>query len=127
MDTGVIGSPGQSDSDFSGAVYTRLVVPLGGRQRRLNCASLYELEIQRLRMELDLARMGLASQGSSGANWQNEGWSSEGTKHTTAAAAPADTPTPKKVVEKAAIEPTPEPAADVPIVTSLAAIGDSLY
>lgn len=126
MDTGVIGSPGQSDADFSGAVYTRLVVPLGGRQKRLNCESLYELEIQRLRMELDLARMGLSSQGSSGANWQNEGWSSEGTKHKMAAAAPANTPAPKKVAEKAVIEPMPEPAADAPIVTSLV-VSDSLY
>jgi hypothetical protein len=129
MDTGVIGSPGQSDSDFSGAVYTRLVVPLGGRQKRLNCESLYELEIQRLRMELDLARMGLSSQGSSGANWQNEGWSSEGTKHKTAAAAPVNTVPPKKTVEKAAKKSTPEPvpAADTPIVTSLVIISDSLY
>lgn len=127
MDTGVIGSPGQGDSDFSGAVYTRLVVPLGGRQKRLNCESLYELEIQRLRMELDLARMGLSSQGSSGTNWQNEGWSSEGTKHKKVAAAPATTPIPKKVVEKSVIEPKPEPAADALIVTSSVVTSDSLY
>lgn len=125
MDTGVIGSPGQDSSDFSGAVYTRLVVPLGGRQKRLNCESLYELEIQRLRMELDLARMGLSSQGSSGANWQDEGWSYEGTKHKAAAPTPANTPIPKKVVEKPTIEP--EPAAAVPIVTSSVVISDSLY
>ncbi len=127
MDTGVIGSPGQSDSDFSGAVYTRLVVPLGGRQKRLNCESLYELEIQRLRMELDLARMGLSSQGSSGANWQEEGWSYEGTKHKAAAPVPAIAPAPKKAVEKATLEPTPEPAAADPIHTGSVAVSDSLY
>lgn len=127
MDTGVIGSPGQDSSDFSGAVYTRLVVPLGGRSKRLNCASLYELEIQRLRMELDLARMGLSSQGSSGANWQDQGWSYEGTKHKAAAPAPSIAPTPKKAVEKATIEPTPEPAAADPIHTGSVAVSDSLY
>lgn len=127
VDTGVIGSPGQSSEDFSGAVYTRLVIPLGGRSKRLNCASLYELEIQRLRMELDLARMGLASQGSSGANWQDEGWSYEGTKHKAAAPAQVNTPTPKKVVEEATLEPTPEPAAAEPIHTGSLAVSDSLY
>ena len=127
MDTGVIGSPGQDSSDFSGAVYTRLVVPLGGRQKRLNCESLYELEIQRLRMELDLARMGLSSQGSTGANWQDEGWSYEGTKHKTAAEPPAQTLPTKKAVEKAAKEPTPVPAASDPIQTSSVAVSDSLY
>jgi hypothetical protein len=42
------------------AVYGRVVIPLGKRPRRVDCTSLYELEIERLRMELELMRMGLA-------------------------------------------------------------------
>jgi len=121
VDSGVIGSPGQSNSDFSGAVYTRLVVPLGGRKKRLDCASLYELEIQRLRMELDLARMGLSGQAG---NWQDQGWSSEGTLHKPSAAVPAG-----KAVATAdrKISAMPVPAADTPVVAPLASIADSLY
>lgn len=121
VDTGVIGSPGQSNADFSGAVYTRLVVPLGGRKKRLDCASLYELEIQRLKMELDLARMGLSGQPT---NWQNQGWSSEGTSHKPVAAAPVQ----KVVAGAAGKSPAlPVPTADTLIVTPVASLANSLY
>lgn len=136
VDTGIIGSPGQDGSEFSGAVYTRLVVPLGGRPKRLNCTSLYELEIQRLRMELDLARMGLSGQESSRTNWQ-EGWSSEGAGQKPATAAQENVIPPKKVAETAALAvvplpiqkpaPAPTPAADTPIAANLVVIGNSIY
>ena len=126
VDTGVISSPGQSNSDFSGAVYTRLVIPLGGWKKRLDCASLYELEIQRLRMELDLARMGLSGQPP---NWQDQGWSSEGTIHKPTAAVPATTVPVNKVAETTAekIPSKPVPAADTPIVSTLVITADSIY
>lgn len=37
--------------------YARVTVPLGRRPQRLDCSRLYEMEISRLRRELELARM----------------------------------------------------------------------
>lgn len=58
VDTGVLGS-----NDIYGrntaTAYARVVVPLGRAPKRLDCNRLYELEIQRLKMELELARMSL--------------------------------------------------------------------
>ena len=137
VDTGVIGSPGQSGSDFSGAVYTRLVVPLGGRTKRLDCASLYELEIQRLKMELDLARMGLSGQAqpTAATSWQDEGWSNEGANSvpkkpvkSPVSANAAKAITPVKVVGKTTKKtPEPLPVADTPTVTTLVITADSIY
>lgn len=86
LDSGVIGTPGGGDVDAATAVYGRIVIPIGTKAKRLDCTKLYDLEIQRLKMELQLARMGLAGTGApegggqsgsrSNANWQNEGWSS---------------------------------------------------
>lgn len=39
--------------------YARIVVPLGPKPERLNCKRLYDLEIARLKMELELMKMGL--------------------------------------------------------------------
>ena len=74
LDAGVIGAPGADNVEQAGAVYARIVLPLGAKPRRLDCASLYELEIQRLKMELDLARMGLSGQSQSTApgSWQQD-------------------------------------------------------
>lgn len=57
MDFGVIGSEDFYDRSTA-ALYGRLVVPLGKRARRVDCTKLYELEISRMRMEIDLLRMG---------------------------------------------------------------------
>ncbi|NJO38679.1 MAG: hypothetical protein HC871_15075, partial [Rhizobiales bacterium] len=57
FDVGVIGSQDVFNRDTA-AVYGRLVVPLGERPKRLDCTKLYELEITRLKMELDLMRLG---------------------------------------------------------------------
>lgn len=59
VDMGVIGSEDVYRREGT-AVYGRVVIPLGQRPRRVDCTSLYELEIERLRMELELMRMGLA-------------------------------------------------------------------
>ncbi len=56
LDVGVIGKQSSSNDN---AYYGRVVVPLGKAPKRLNCASLYELEIQRLKLELELAKAGM--------------------------------------------------------------------
>ncbi len=38
--------------------YVRVVMPLGYQPKRLDCARLYEMELQRLRQELELMKMG---------------------------------------------------------------------
>ncbi len=67
FDTGVIGSNTQGSFN-AGGVYGRIVVPLGERPSRIDCRRLYELEIERLQMELQLAKMGLGGQRAQGAN-----------------------------------------------------------
>ncbi|MEM1380533.1 MAG: SPOR domain-containing protein [Pseudomonadota bacterium] len=57
VDVGVL----QSQDFFareSAALYGRVVFPLGKRSRRVDCTHLYRLEIERMRMELELLRMG---------------------------------------------------------------------
>lgn len=61
LDVGLMGKPGASTKDVS--AYGRVVVPIGKTPKRLNCAQLYELEVERLKMELQLMKMGLGSQG----------------------------------------------------------------
>jgi len=58
LDLGVIGSQDVFNRDTA-AVYGRVVVPLGERPKRPDCTELYELEITRLKMELELLRLGL--------------------------------------------------------------------
>ncbi len=58
LDVGIIGNPDQSTaSDISH--YGRIVIPLGRQSKRLDCSRLYDLEVQRLQMELRLMQMGL--------------------------------------------------------------------
>lgn len=82
MDVGVIGSPESQDANSSAAAYGRLVIPLGYKAKRLDCTKLYDLEIRRLKMELELARMGSGGTANTQAaginsNWAEEGWGSE--------------------------------------------------
>ena len=61
LDVGAVGN--QSGGRFdTGAVYGRVVVPLGRRGGRPDCRRLYELEVQRLEMEVRLLRAGLGQQ-----------------------------------------------------------------
>lgn len=39
--------------------YARLIIPLGRRPTRIDCSALYELEIERLRREIQLLSIGL--------------------------------------------------------------------
>ena len=59
LDVGVIGNPEQDAAAASMSAYGRVVVPLGKQPRRLDCTRLYDLEVQRLEMELRLTQMGL--------------------------------------------------------------------
>lgn len=69
LDFGGIGGQA-SDGDFDTAsIYGRVVVPLGRQPKRVDCSVLYQLEIERLQMELRAARAGLESAGD---NWNNQ-------------------------------------------------------
>lgn len=43
----------------SAVAYARLILPLGQAPTRLNCARLYELEIQKLKAEIEMLKVGL--------------------------------------------------------------------
>jgi len=58
-DMGVIGGNDDEGRMKSGAVYGRVVVPLGKRGTRLDCRRLYDLEIERLQAEVRLLKAGL--------------------------------------------------------------------
>jgi hypothetical protein len=133
IDTGIIGSPGGNGLEQSGSFYSRVVIPLGEKPRRLNCSTLYELEVQRLRMELQLARMGLESHGqvtnstskttsSAIAQSVNDGWSNEGITKTEQ---PKKIKSKSKSVAKTA-DPVVVPVADAPISTPVEII-TSIY
>ena len=83
LDIGAITNNTPDGEAPTAGVYGRIVMPLGHRPRRLDCSKLYELEVERLRHELKLVRMGLSSGPLDGAStldgeppaWQTEGWS----------------------------------------------------
>jgi hypothetical protein len=60
LDVGIIGNPEQANTSASFQAYGRMVVPLGRAPARLDCSQLYELEVQRLAIELKLVQMGLS-------------------------------------------------------------------
>ncbi len=140
IDSGVIASPGGNGLDQSGTIYSRVVIPLGEKPKRLDCSSLYDLEVQRLRMELQLAKMGLEAHGqttssittntligSVKAQAVNDGWSTEGIQ-------PGKAVKPKtltKIMTAVLPEPTIVPVADTQIAASnqiiLLAPGETIY
>ncbi|MBZ9844201.1 hypothetical protein [Mesorhizobium sp. CA5] len=101
LDLGVIrgnNSSNQANSDI--ATYGRVVIPIGRTPKRVDCSRLYELEVERLQLELKLLKMGLGADGqttggttgtaataseaptarsAASAGWANEGWSIRGT------------------------------------------------
>ena len=51
-------SPSYSrDRDQEALVYFRITMPIGRKPERIDCSRLYEMEIQRLREELELLKM----------------------------------------------------------------------
>ncbi|RWE80578.1 MAG: hypothetical protein EOS63_12405 [Mesorhizobium sp.] len=64
LDLGVIrgnNSSNQTNSDI--ATYGRVVIPIGRTPKRVDCGRLYELEVERLQLELKLLKMGLGADG----------------------------------------------------------------
>ncbi|WP_367718664.1 hypothetical protein AB2N04_10240 [Nitratireductor sp. GISD-1A_MAKvit] len=76
LDSGVIGNAANTL-----AAYGRLVVPLGQRPKRLDCDRLYQLELQRLELEVRLMQQGLDPRlqlGDSDALTDEATWTMEG-------------------------------------------------
>jgi len=66
LDFGVAGgdlstysTPGSSPGAQSAIGYARIIVPLGSAPRRLDCSRLYDLEIARLKAEIEMLKVGL--------------------------------------------------------------------
>lgn len=65
LDFGIAGgdidniTPGTVPTTQSAIGYARLVIPLGSPPRRLDCARLYELEIEKLKAEIRMLKVGL--------------------------------------------------------------------
>ena len=66
LDLGIAGGdlntyygPSTSSSPQSAVGYARVIIPIGKTPRRLDCSRLYDLEIQRLRAEIELLKIGL--------------------------------------------------------------------
>ncbi len=76
LDVGGIGGQAIDGTFNQGSVYGRIIVPLGAVTKRLDCTALYDLEIARLRHELELVRSGMPTAvARGGRNWAEEGWS----------------------------------------------------
>lgn len=82
LDVGAIGNQDPARDTTSASVYGRVVMPLGEKPQRIDCSVLYNLEVERLRMELELARMGARDVRAyepgattfDGQDWHSEGW-----------------------------------------------------
>ena len=66
LDFGVAGgdltsysTPGSTPGAQSAIGYARLIVPLGSSPKRLECKDLYDLEIARLKAEIEMLKVGL--------------------------------------------------------------------
>lgn len=69
VDVGVAGSAGSgvpksgnafisiNDRDREVLGYARVTLPLGGKPKRIDCSKVYELEIERLKQEIELMKM----------------------------------------------------------------------
>ena len=66
LDFGVAGgnldtyaAPSASPGAQSAIGYARIIIPLGSSPKRLDCSRLYDLEIQRLKAEIAMLKVGL--------------------------------------------------------------------
>lgn len=69
VDVGVAGTAGSgipqghgvfvsvTDRDTEAMAYARVTIPLGKRPQRLDCSKVYELEIERLKQEIELLKL----------------------------------------------------------------------
>lgn len=133
LDVGMLGSQGVDGQFDQGTVYGRFVIPLGDTPRRIDCTSLYQLELSRLQHELQLVRMGLngasgpvaeaapsAAPASApatkvgavraGRTWAEDGWSNEG-RNTAAAPVAKAAPVETRAVPQDADESRPNATA----------------
>lgn len=85
LDVGVIANP--NDLKATQSAYGRLVIPLAMPRKRLDCTELYKLEIERLRVELQLMQMGIGRSVETPtdtdpgvSDFTDDGWSQEGRK-----------------------------------------------
>ncbi|MGQ0456716.1 MAG: hypothetical protein ACT4OU_06610 [Hyphomicrobium sp.] len=87
MDVGAISNGGADGYQASASVYGRMIFPLGAQPSRIDCSALYRLEIDRLKTELEFARMGAGAAAphaggplaeSRSPPWLAEGWSRDG-------------------------------------------------
>ncbi len=80
LDVGVIQGAARDTGET--AAYGRVVIPLERPRKRVDCTRLYELEVERLQMEIRLLKMGLADGGGATrtqkAGWAEEGWTNAG-------------------------------------------------
>ena len=80
VDVGGIGAQHVYTREMTATAYMRLIIPLGRKPQRVDCTRLYQVEIDRLRYELELARMGhgkLEGEGKDG-DWADKGWTTAG-------------------------------------------------
>lgn len=81
LDSGIIGSGLNGDRSALSA-YGRVVVPLGRNPSRLDCQALYQLELERLQLEVQLLKRGLdprLSSSAPGAEWvRDDSWTRGG-------------------------------------------------
>ena len=75
LDVGGIAAEDSNNGRMDGKIYGRVIIPLGEKPDRISCRSLYQLEIDRLKHELRVARSGSVSGGDG--NWQNTGWNNK--------------------------------------------------
>lgn len=134
LDIGGLGGQGADGQFNNGTVYGRVIVPLGETPRRVDCSALYNLEISRLKHELEMVRSGLAGGGSmqpmsampSKASWSEQGWSDGA-----AAKAAAGKGKPKTQTESAPASPPASsrdgvvPNNNAPVVRSTASVNRS--
>ncbi|KFB09792.1 hypothetical protein [Nitratireductor basaltis] len=83
VDSGVIGGGLDDSGSNTLSAYGRVVVPLGQRPRRLNCDKLYQLELERLQLEVKMLKRGLdprlGTAATDNPEWaQDDGWTNEG-------------------------------------------------
>lgn len=65
LDFGIAGgdlsnyTSGSASGDQSAIGYARVIIPIGSSPKRLDCARLYDLEIARLKAQIELMKVGL--------------------------------------------------------------------
>jgi hypothetical protein len=52
-------APGATPGGQSAIGYARIIVPLGAAPKRIDCSELYDLEIARLKAEIEMLKVGL--------------------------------------------------------------------